>query len=572
MRRLRRRLTIAIGQKTTSVPCAVKLVLPEKFPYNRPWFLGLDPDHSVVSGDHNTRLIISARDSDNLPCRAGYAEVINAGKTTLNEDQAHACDLHVGRSGQRTCHKPRGHHREDISDISDTYVFVSDGDKNDTSRVHYCHRSDDKNLFSIDETDLSLTCQCKVHTENRSVEFGPFLRHSQSDSCLSGVDGINTRRSDQETRHSRLGRDIQHHVLQGHDSEKDLNEKERWLMTYFAIFDGHAGTGAALVAVNLLHHIIKKNLSDVREELTRRENMSGKPQQTPSGLREPAVSLPSPYRDRSASIDVDNLVIGALETAFKEMDAVIGRERTTYQIRGGCTALVAVVFIGKLYVANAGDSRAIIIHKDKVIPMSEDFTPLHERGRLQTLAYLKPELLHNEFCHFEFPKRVTQTDVGRSMLYRDAFMTGWSMKTITEDDTKFPLIYGEGKRARLMATIGVTRGVKVYDLTAETHGPNDVLVLGTDGLWDVMTNEHVQETVQQNLELLDDSDKLRYTSAAFELVLAARGIQEGGSWLLRDGSQASNDDITAFVIPLRSCVQRLSPAPRNDHRVSADNS
>ena len=64
----------------------------------------------------------------------------------------------------------------------------------------------------------------------------------------------------------------------------------------------------------------------------------------------------------------------------------------------------------------------------------------------------------------------------------------------------------------------------------------------------------------------------RYTSAAFELVLAARGIQEGGSWLLRDGSQASNDDITAFVIPLLSCVQRLSPAPRNDHRVSADNS
>ena len=40
-------------------------------------------------------------------------------------------------------------------------------------------------------------------------------------------------------------------------------------------------------------------------------------------------------------------------------------------------------------------------------------------------AYLKPELLHNEFCHLQFPKRVTQTDVGRSMLYRDADMTGW---------------------------------------------------------------------------------------------------------------------------------------------------
>ena len=27
--------------------------------------------------------------------------------------------------------------------------------------------------------------------------------------------------------------------------------------TYFAVFDGHAGTGAALMAVNTLHHIVK---------------------------------------------------------------------------------------------------------------------------------------------------------------------------------------------------------------------------------------------------------------------------------------------------------------------------
>ena len=79
-------------------------------------------------------------------------------------------------------------------------------------------------------------------------------------------------------------------------------------------------SGKNLATLRLLVDIsFQKNLSDVRQELMRRENISGKPQQTPSGLREPAVSLPSPYRDRSASIDVDNLVIGALETAFKEM-------------------------------------------------------------------------------------------------------------------------------------------------------------------------------------------------------------------------------------------------------------
>ena len=37
-------------------------------------------------------------------------------------------------------------------------------------------------------------------------------------------------------------------------------------------------------------------------------------------------------------------------------------------------------------------------------------------------------------------------------------MTGWAYKTITPEDLKFPVVYGEGKRSRVLATIGVTRG------------------------------------------------------------------------------------------------------------------
>ena len=43
-------------------------------------------------------------------------------------------------------------------------------------------------------------------------------------------------------------------------------------------------------------------------------------------------------------------------------------------------------------------------------------------------------------------------------------MTGWTYKEITTDDLKFPLVYGEGKRSRLLATIGVTRSGR-YELT-----------------------------------------------------------------------------------------------------------
>ena len=61
-------------------------------------------------------------------------------------------------------------------------------------------------------------------------------------------------------------------------------------------------------------------------------------------------NLLSTVRIRLTSVSIVNLC-----ASFQ--DETIGQERITYQIQGGCTALVAIVFNGKLYVANAGDSR-----------------------------------------------------------------------------------------------------------------------------------------------------------------------------------------------------------------------
>lgn len=38
-------------------------------------------------------------------------------------------------------------------------------------------------------------------------------------------------------------------------------------------------------------------------------------------------------------------------------DDLIEREKASYAISGGCCALAAIHLMGKLYVANAGDSR-----------------------------------------------------------------------------------------------------------------------------------------------------------------------------------------------------------------------
>lgn len=52
--------------------------------------------------------------------------------------------------------------------------------------------------------------------------------------------------------------------------------------------------------------------------------------------------------------------------------------------------------------------------------------------------------------------------------------------------------------------------VKVYPLTQYEHGADDVLVLGTDGLWDVLSNEEVAEAVTSFLANCDPDDQHRH--------------------------------------------------------------
>ncbi|CAL1276770.1 unnamed protein product [Larinioides sclopetarius] len=216
------------------------------------------------------------------------------------------------------------------------------------------------------------------------------------------------------------------------------------------------------------------------------------------------------------------------------MDRLIAIDKRHYTMTGGCTALVAVFMFGKLYVANAGDSRAVICRGTKTFPMSNDFTPETERNRIRKLGHLRPELLGGEFTHLEFARRPARRDLGEKILYRDAFMSGWSYKSISMEDLKFPLIYGEGKRSRVLATIGVTRGfgdhdlkalntdvdikpflspepeVKIFNLLEEELTDGDVLVMGTDGLWDVTINEKAAEVVQKSLDHFPANDAQRY--------------------------------------------------------------
>ena len=52
--------------------------------------------------------------------------------------------------------------------------------------------------------------------------------------------------------------------------------------------------------------------------------------------------------------------------------------------------------------------------------------------------------------------------------------------------------------------------VKVYPLVECEHGADDVLVLGTDGLWDVLSNQEASEAITCFLANCDPDDQHRH--------------------------------------------------------------
>lgn len=353
------------------------------------------------------------------------------------------------------------------------------------------------------------------------------------------------------------------------DPEKDVTTTIPYIM--FGIFDGHAGTGAALTAANTLHSHIKEKLNSIKHFVAREKaNVITEDDPGLGCITEP--------------IPTESLVMGSLEESFAEMDDQIRRERETYRIKGGCTAIVALFLKSKLYVSNAGDCRAITVTEDfqKITELSMDFTPETDRKRLQTLAYLQPQLLGKYFGRIEYQRRLRRKDIGQRVLYRDRHMSGWAFRSVNEDDiNRVPMIIGHGKRARLMATIGTTRGfgdhdleapggqwikpfltpvpeVRVADLSGHEFKDNDILIMASDGLWERITNDEALEIVRESYENNPKDEKI-YTQMARDLVLAARGTFGKKGWRTKKDQIASGDDITVFVIPLDSYFTPIKP-------------
>lgn len=543
-----------------------------KFRYCRPEFLQLKTeDEILVSADHQIRPIILPRDVYSLPWKSGYAECINAGKSIRNEDQAvFYQDIAIKRVS--TIEEVEESSTLDSipmqSQLPWVYFGIFDGHAGTAVAVAAAaqlHTIIGDKLRQVADLLIALEFDLANADDDDLEEYSDCVM-AMSDAC-----SIDSQKEEPSQVDQSEGTCV--HV---NDEADNNNSTGKTNSEVNAISDLEKSKRQQNGSIDM---IAKENKISPASQSQSKEHDSHPPTNSRVLIEK---GLPRMIDLCKNNITVDSLIIGALESAFWDMDALIAEDKRDYKMAGGCTAIVSLFILGKLYTCNAGDSRAIVYKNNQVIPMSFDFTPTSERDRILRLGQQRPEFLGTDFTHLEFIKRPTRMDLGKQMLYKDAYMTGWSLKTITHDDLKFPLVWGEGKRSRVLATIGVTRGFGDHELKAQfgsvhikpfltpepevrvlpletdnSLAPEDVLIMGSDGLWDVTTNREAAEIVRRSFNLFSDNEetrsKYRYITAAQDLVIHSRGHTNNwnNAWRTSDDRYASLDDIAVFVIPLK---------------------
>eukprot|EP00898_Chlorokybus_atmophyticus_P005545 jgi/Chlat1/5992/Chrsp4S06193 len=211
--------------------------------------------------------------------------------------------------------------------------------------------------------------------------------------------------------------------------------------SYCAVFDGHNGAKAAEYASRRLHIIL------------------GADRSLPFG-----GSIGPQRFQEEASVST------AMMRAFEQVDQEILAMTKEQGTRDGCTALVALLLGQALYIANAGDSRAVLCNSDgSVERLTTDHKPNldAERKRVESVG-----------GHLEFHGcwRVASGDMPMRLAVS---------RSLGDLDFKVPLPVVSAKP-------------DVH--TLRLRPPHMCVILGTDGLWDAVSDAAAGQIVLSSLQ------------------------------------------------------------------------
>ncbi|KAI6692879.1 hypothetical protein NL676_020589 [Syzygium grande] len=198
---------------------------------------------------------------------------------------------------------------------------------------------------------------------------------------------------------------------------------------------------------------------------------------------------------------IDDIFLKELESyhreSFRLADLALAGDRSVSN-SCGTTALTALILGRHLLVANVGDCRAVLCRKGVAVEMSQDHRPsfLPERRRVEKLGGY----------------------------FSDGYLNGSLSVTraLGDWDLKLPL----PSASPLIADPDVQQVILTED--------DEFLIIGCDGIWDVMTSQYAVSLVRQGLRRHSDPHQ-----CARELVMEALRLN-------------TTDNLTVIVICLSS--------------------
>lgn len=202
---------------------------------------------------------------------------------------------------------------------------------------------------------------------------------------------------------------------------------------YFGVYDGHGCSHVAVRCRERMHELIREELV-----VTNKEGGGAAPTEWRAAMERSFQKM-----DKEA-------------IAFNESAAAAAHERCRCELQSpeceavGSTAVVAIVTPDKIIVANCGDSRAVLSRKGKAIPLSSDHKPDRpdELNRIQ--------------------------EAGGRVIYWDGprVLGVLAMSRAIGDNYLKPYVSCDPE-------------VTVMERTAD----DECLILASDGLWDVVSND-----------------------------------------------------------------------------------
>lgn len=324
---------------------------------------------------------------------------------------------------------------------------------------------------------------------------------------------------------------------------------------FFGVFDGHGGADAAMHCAKTLHERVKEVLSDlVTPGSAGSGNGTGHEARPPAGgeapeasssgdaaaWRGPAAERPctalsdghEPSNEfRSASsgssyADTDNMEEGDASAPADGAGMVEGVVCTTETVEAaltkafhmtdeefgtlggyehlalvGTTAVVALVGSRMIYVANCGDSRAVLCRDGAAVPLTDD----HKAAREDETARVEA--------------------AGGQILF-------WN-------------------GVRVMGLLAVSRAIGDHSLRpyviaepevtiVNRHAGDELLVLASDGLWDVMSNQEACTLAKKCLLRAQQRGSSKQSAARVAATVLTRAAVDRGS----------RDNVTVVIVDL----------------------